>query len=109
MELKARECPHCRRSVSIKTCSKYLLRGTAYTVRCDHCNTELALIKEPVPFKWCPFAGFAGTVIPAEYFLIVQKLGLAKSLSYAALCGLFVVVIISILTFKRCYFKIANN
>lgn len=57
----------------------------------------------------CALTGATHEVIPAEYFLIVQKLGLAKSLSYAALCGLFVVVIISILTFKRCYFKIANN
>ena len=109
MELKARGCPHCHRSISIKTCSKYLLRGTAYTVRCDHCNTELALVKEPVPFKWCPFAGFASTVIPAEYVLVVQELGLAKSLSYAALFGLFSVIIISILTFKRSYFKIADK
>lgn len=48
MELKARECPHCHRQVSLQVCSKYLLRGTNYTVRCNHCNTELALVKEPL-------------------------------------------------------------
>lgn len=108
MNLKARECPHCHRLVSIKVCSKYLLRGTAYTIHCNHCNTELALIKEPVPFKWCPFVGFISTAIPAEYFLLVQKLSLAKSLTYAATIGVLGIIIISGLTFKRSYFKICD-
>lgn len=105
MNLKERECPHCRRQVSVGVCSRYFLRGTAYTVRCNHCDTELALVKEPIPFKWCPFAGFLSAVIPAEYFLFVRHLGLAKSLSYAAVCSAATVCIIAVLTIKRIYFK----
>ncbi len=108
MELKARECPHCHRLVSMKVCSKYILCGTAYTVCCNHCNTELALVKQPVPFQWCMFAGFLSTVIPAEYFLYVQNLGLARSLLYAALIGLLGVGIVSILVLKGIRFKIAD-
>lgn len=109
MAQKARECPHCHRLVSIGTCSTYLLRGTAYTIHCDHCNTELALVKEPVPFKWCPLMGFLSGVIPAEYFLYIKNLGLARSLSYAAVFGVFGLAIIVVLTFQRSYFKIVYN
>lgn len=105
MELKARECPCCHRTVALKTCSKYLLRGTAYHIHCDHCNAELALIKEPIPFNWCTFIGFLSTTIPAVYFLFFLRLGFNKSMSYAALFGLLAILIISILTFKRSYFK----
>lgn len=108
MELKARECPHCHHQVSMTVCSKYFLRGTAYTVYCNHCNTELALVKEPVPFQWCVFAGFLSTVIPAEYFLYVQKLGLARSLSYAALIGVLGVGIVCMLVLKGIRFRIAD-
>lgn len=107
MKLKARECPHCHRLVSLKICSKYLLRGTAYTIRCNHCNTELALQKEPIPFNLCSFIGLLSTVIPAVYFLFIIRLGFDKSILYAAIIGLFAVIIISILTFNRSYFKIA--
>lgn len=108
MKSRARECPHCHRQVSIKVCSRYLLRGTAYTVYCNHCNTELALVREPVPFQWCTLAGFLSTVVPAEYFLYVQKLGLARSLSYAALIGILGVCIVSVLVFKGIRFRIAG-
>lgn len=106
MELKARECPHCHRMVSIKTCSTYFLRGTAYHIRCNHCNAELALINEPVPFKWCPLIGYMSTVIPAVYFLFVRKFGFVESMSYAAIIGLLAVVTIAILTIEKCYFKV---
>lgn len=105
MDLRPRECPCCHRLVSTKVCSKYILHGTSYTVRCNHCNAELALVKVPMPFTWCLFAGFMSTTIPAEYFLFVQKLGLAKSLSYAALIGACGIAIIAMLTFQRIYFK----
>lgn len=106
MELKARECPNCRRLVSIRTCSKYLLRGTNYSIYCNHCNKELALIKEPIPFKWCQFIGFLSTVIPAVYFLFFLKLGFDKSMLLAALFGVLGILTVSIFTFKRSYFKI---
>ncbi len=106
MEQKARECPHCHRKISIKNCSTYLLRGTATTIHCDHCNTELALIKEPIPFKWCPLIGFLSTFIPAEYFLFIKNLSFAKSMSYAAMIGVVAIIIIGVLTFRRSYFKI---
>ena len=82
------------------------LRGTAYHIRCNHCNAELALIKEPVPFKWCPLVGYMSTVIPAVYFLFVRKLGFVESMLYAAIIGLLAVVTIAILTIERCYFKV---
>lgn len=109
MKLKARECPHCHHIVSLRTCSKYLLRGTGYSIHCNHCNKELALIKEPIPFKWCPFIGSLSTVIPAVYFLFFLKLGFDRSMLYAAIFGLFAIITISILTFKRSYFKIVYN
>ena len=105
MNPKARECPHCRRQVSVEVCSKYFLRGTAYTVRCNHCDTELALIREPVPFKWCPLAGFLSVVIPGEYFLFVRHICLIKSLTYAALFGILTIGVIAFYTIKRIYFK----
>lgn len=105
MRLKVRECPHCHRLVSIKVCSKYLLRGTAFTVYCNHCNTELALTKEPIPFKWCLLAGFLSTMVPAEFFLYVLKLGLVKSLLCAALIGIIVIGVISLLILGRIRFK----
>lgn len=108
MELKERECPHCHGQVSLKVCRKYILRGTAYTVRCNHCNTELALVKEPIPFKWCPFMGFVSTAVPAEYFLFIRKLGFARSMTYAALIGIFCLGIIILLTFKRIRFKVVD-
>ena len=76
-------------------------------IRCNHCNTELALQKEPIPFNLCSFIGFLSTVIPAVYFLFIIRLGFDKSILYAAIIGLFAVIIISILTFNRSYFKIA--
>ncbi len=105
MRLKVRECPYCHRLVSIKVCSKYLLRGTVYTVYCNHCNTELALTKEPIPFKWCLLAGFLSTMVPAEFFLYVLKLGLVKSLLCAALIGIIVIGVISLLILGRIRFK----
>lgn len=105
MELKARECPHCHGMVSIRICSAYLLHGTAYYIRCNHCNAELALVKEPVQFKWCPFIGMISTVIPAVYFLFVQKLEFVQSMSKAALIGLLAIITIAALTLDRCYFR----
>lgn len=109
MELNARECPHCHQLVSFRVYSKYFLHGKAYTVNCNHCNTKLTLIKEPIPFKWCPFAGFLCGLIPAEYFLFIQKLNLVKSLSYAASIGIVGLLICMILTLNKIYFKVATH
>ncbi len=108
MEINARECPYCHRPVSLKVCAKYLLRGTAYTIRCNHCDTELALIREPIPFKWCCCAGFISTAIPAEYFLFIKRLGLIRSLGYAAVIGMIVLFIISVMILKNCRFKVTE-
>ena len=105
MELKARECPHCHHMVSIKVCSAYLLHGTAHHIHCNHCNAELELVKEPVPFRWCPFIGLVSTALPAVYFLFVLKLGFGRSMSYAALTGLLAINTIAALTLDRCYFR----
>lgn len=108
MELKARECPHCHKMVSINVCSEYFLHGSAYVVQCNHCDTRLTLVKEPIPFKWCPFAGFLCGIIPAEYFLFIKKLGLVESLSYAAFIGILGLLVCMILTLTKIYFKVAN-
>ncbi len=105
MELKARECPHCHRQVSLQVCSKYLLRGTNYTVRCNHCNTELALVKEPIPFNYCVMAGFLSGVIPAQYCLYILKMGLIQSMTYAIMLGLIAEIVCIMLTFKKIKFK----
>lgn len=105
MELKARECPHCHRIVSIGVCSAYFFHGTAYHIHCNHCDAELALVKEPVPFKWCPFIGLMSTTIPAVYFLFVLELGCGRSMSYAALIGLSAIIAIAGLTLDRCYLR----
>ena len=109
MNLKSRECPHCHHLVSIKICSTYFLHGTLRSVRCNYCDTELVLQKEPIPFKWCFFAGFVCGVIPAEYFLFILKLGLAKSLLFALLIGLLGLVVCMILILNKIYFKKVLN
>lgn len=108
MQLKARECPHCHQMVSINVCSEYFLHGSLYVVHCNHCNTRLTLTKEPIPFKWCPIAGFLCGLIPAEYFLLIRKLGLTESLSYAALIGILGIIVCMIFTLNKIYFKIAD-
>lgn len=107
MGLKARECPHCHRKVSINVCSEYFLHGTAYEVNCNHCNTRLTLTKEPIPFKWCPLAGFLCGIIPAEYFFFIRNLDLIQSLSYSAFIGALGILVCMILTLNKIYFKIA--
>lgn len=109
MNLKSRECPNCHRLVSIKTCSTYFLHGTSRSVHCNHCDTELMLPKEPIPFKWCVFAGFVCGVVPAEYFLYIRQLGLSKSLLYATLIGLLGLVVCMILILNKIYFKKVLN
>ena len=106
-ELKSRECPECHKFVSYKICSEYIVYGTSHVVRCNHCNTALSLKREPLPFKWCVFAGFASTVIPANLCLYVLKLDIVRSLAYASFFGILSVIVCSILTLKKIYFKVA--
>ncbi len=106
--LKARECPFCHQEVSFKECSSYFLYGTDHTIRCNHCNRKLALTREPIPFNLCVNAGFVMGVIPAVYFLFIQKLGFVRSMTYTVMLCLLMIVIVSILTYRRIYFKGAD-
>lgn len=109
MELKARECPYCHHPIALKRCATYFLRGTAYHIHCNHCDSELALIKEPIPFQWSPFIGCMSTVLPATYCLFVLRLGFLQSMAYAVISGLIAIIIVAIITLKRSYFKIASD
>ena len=55
------------------------------------------------------FAGFVCGVVPAEYFLFILKLGLAKSLLFALLIGLLGLVVRMILILNKIYFKKVLN
>ena len=75
-------------------------------MRCNHCNTELALVKEPLPFNYCVMAGFLSGVIPAQYCLYILKTGFIKGMLCGALSGLMCLAVISILVFKNIRYKL---
>lgn len=107
MRHKTQECPNCHRKVSLRLCMNYLLHGTSYRIRCNHCNAELSLLREPIPFKWCPLIGFLSTVVPAEFMLFYLNLSLLKSLIYSALIGSIVIMLMSIYTIRKIKFRVS--
>lgn len=107
-KLKPRECPHCQQKVSLKICSRYFLNGTNHIVRCNHCNTPLKLIKEPIPFQWCFSIGLWGIILPSYYFLFIKGLGLGVSLAYALLIESFLLPFLCVAYMKQLYFKQAT-
>ena len=103
--MKNRECPHCHKKVSIRNCIKYILRGTNYSTTCNHCGRKLWLIKEPIPFMYCVFAGFLMMYLPMQYFLYYCEMDFLHSMLYCLPLAFITEVVCSILILYRIYFK----
>ena len=103
--MKARECPYCHEIISFKRCLKYLYRGTDYTTICNHCNRTVKQEKEPIPFKYCVFAGFLSIYLPMQVFLYVYKMTFIRSLVYSLPFVAACIAVVAILTFCKIRFS----
>ena len=103
--MKNRECPHCHKKVSIRNCIKYILRGTNYSTTCNHCGRKLWLVKEPIPFMYCVFAGFLMMYLPMQYFLYYCEMDFLHSMLYCLPLAFITEVVCSILILCIIYFK----
>ncbi len=102
---KVRECPYCHGIISLRRCLKYIYRGTNYTTVCNHCNRSVKLAKEPIPFKYCVFAGFLSIYLPMNLFLYVYKMSFVDSLIYSLPFVVACILVVGILTFSKIRFS----
>ena len=102
--MKTRECPYCHEIISLKRCLKYLFRGTNYATICNHCNRSVKLEKEPIPFRYCVFAGFLSIFLPMQFFLYVSKMSFLKALIYSLPFVVVCILVVAFLTFSRMRF-----
>ena len=100
-----RECPYCHHTISLKRCVKYWFRGTNYPTTCDHCNRSVKLEKEPFPFLYSVFAGLLSIYIPMNIYLYYYKLPFLQSLYYSLPFVIGCIIVISIITLNRLFFK----
>ena len=103
--MKTRECPYCHQIISLKRCLKYIYRGTNYATICNHCNRSVKLEKEPIPFKYCVFAGFLSIYVPMQLFLYVCKMSFIQSLIYSLPIVVACISVVTFLTFRRIHFS----
>lgn len=103
--MKKRECPYCHQMVSIKNCLKYILRGTNYSTRCNHCGRELWLVKEPVSFIKCVWAGFLTGYFSVMFCIYFCDMDYVSSLVYCLPLFVILIIAVIILTMKRIEFK----
>ena len=99
-----RECPYCHKNISISRCSHYFLHGTNYSIRCNHCNQEVKLLKEPISFNYCFIIGFCISYGFMSFFLYFLKLDFIESLLYTLPIIIVFLLITMILTLKRIIF-----
>lgn len=78
--MEVRECPYCHKRISILRCSRFLFRGTNYTILCNNCNKEVKLLKEPIPFIYTVFAGALVSYLSMQFFIYFMKLDFLNSL-----------------------------
>ena len=114
--MKARECPYCHKRISIFRCSYYFLRGTDYSIHCNHCHKEVWLEREPIPFMYCVCAGFIVAVGSMNFFLYYMKFDFLKSLIYFLPIFAITELISMVITLKNIRFakkklerKVLNN
>ena len=103
--MKARECPYCHKKVSVLKCTFFLLRGTAYSIRCNHCGNSISPSKEPIPFNACVVAGFLSIFLPMQFCLYYLHMGFLDSLMCALPIFLLLLAAVIILTLCRIKFK----
>lgn len=103
--MKARECPHCHKKISIRKCTIFFLRGTAYSIQCNHCNRTVSPLKEPIPMNACLIVGFFSVVAPMQFCLYYLHTSFTKALIYTLPIFLFVLVSSMILTIIKIKFK----
>lgn len=114
--MKPRECPYCHKRISVLKCSYYFLRGTDYSIHCNHCHKEVWLAKEPIPFMYCVCVGFILAVIPMNFFLYYMKFDFLKSAIcclpiFAIAAFVIMIVILRKIKFakKKLERKVLNN
>lgn len=103
--MRVRECPYCHKQISFSKCSIYFLRGTAFSIRCNHCNKSISLEKEPIPVKACWVAGFASIVVPMNFCLYHLHTSFRKALACSLPIFLFLLLASMVLTICRIKFK----
>lgn len=103
--MKNRVCPYCNEKVSIRKCVKYLLKGTNYSTRCNHCGREIWLIKEPIPFMYCVSAGFLIMYTSMQFFLYYRKMDFTHAVLYCLPLALITEIICSIIILHRIFFR----
>lgn len=96
-----RECPHCHKSISLRNTSIYLLRGTDYVIKCNHCLNNVKPKKEPMPFYISVLGGFLSVVIPIQFCLYYLKMDFLDSLLVASIFWLIWCIIVSLNTFTK--------
>ena len=103
--MKTRECPYCHKKVSISNCFKYIIRGTKYSTTCNHCEHEIWLEKEPLPFTYCVVVGFLIIYIPLQFCIYYLHMDFISSVIYCMPLAVIAEIASIILTLKRIYFK----
>jgi endogenous inhibitor of DNA gyrase (YacG/DUF329 family) len=68
-KLRFRECPHCHKLISRKSCSFYIMKGSKYPIACEHCGKKVQPSVEAWPFRVGFFFGVLSGVIPTKYYL----------------------------------------
>ncbi len=103
--MESRECPYCHKKISLKRCSKYMLKGTKDTTTCDKCGNEVKLIREPIPFIYCVWWGILCGYLPIQFYLYVCDFSFMKSVLCTLPLALILFIGIAIGTFRNMYFE----
>ena len=104
--MEARECPYCHKKISRYKCSYYFFRGTNYTIHCNHCNAEVRLLKEPIPFNYCFFLGICISYGFMSFFLYILKIDFINSLLYTLpIITIFIVALMALILKKIIFTK----
>lgn len=88
--MKARECPYCHQRISIKACSRYILKGKYHPIKCDHCHKEVWPPQEPIPNVLWGLVGSFTTVWVMYFFMFFMHFGFLLSL----LCSLPIIALV---------------
>ena len=96
-----RECPHCHKIVSIRSSLYYFLRGTSYSIRCNHCHQKIKPEREPFPFYLSVCAGFFSVYLPTMYGIYILKKGFWDSALISIPFIVLLELIIGVLIIKR--------
>jgi len=103
--MEVRECPYCHKKVSLRKCSICFLRVTSNSIRCNHCNYSISLLKEPISVSACVAVGFLSMVIPMNFFLCYMHFSFGKALMYTFPIIVVEIILSMILTLRKIKFK----